>query len=89
MRALAPEPEIAFIGRVTPYKGLDIAIEALALLREEHDLRVRLTVVGPEDQPHGAEMRALARDRGVAEAVEWLGSSIPTASRPSWPAPMR
>ncbi|MET0603279.1 MAG: glycosyltransferase [Baekduia sp.] len=77
VRAPAPEPEIAFIGRVTPYKGLDIAIEALALLRDEHDLPVRLTVVGPEDQPHGAEMRQLARDRGVADAVAWLGSVDP------------
>lgn len=77
VRAPAPEPEIAFIGRVTPYKGLDIAIEALALLRDEHDLRVRLTVVGPEDQPHGAEMRQLARDRGVDGAIAWLGSIDP------------
>ena len=27
------EPEIVFLGRVTPYKGLSVAIEALALLR--------------------------------------------------------
>jgi glycosyltransferase involved in cell wall biosynthesis len=77
VRAPAPEPEIAFIGRVTPYKGLDVAIEALALLRDEHDLRVRLTVVGPEDEPHGTEMRELARARGVADQVEWLGSIDP------------
>ena len=32
-RAPAPEPEIVFLGRVTPYKGLAVAIEALALLR--------------------------------------------------------
>jgi glycosyltransferase involved in cell wall biosynthesis len=77
VRAPAPEPEIAFIGRVTPYKGLDIAIEALALLRDEHDLPVRLTVVGPEDEPHGTEMRALARERGVADRIDWLGSIDP------------
>jgi glycosyltransferase involved in cell wall biosynthesis len=77
VRAPAPAPEIAFVGRVTPYKGLDIAIEALALLRDEHDLTVRLTVVGPEDEPHGTEMRALAAARGVAGQVEWLGSVDP------------
>jgi glycosyltransferase involved in cell wall biosynthesis len=77
VRAPAPEPEIAFVGRVTPYKGLEIAIEALALLRAEHDLPVRLTVVGPEDQPYGGEMRALAERRGVADAITWLGSVDP------------
>jgi glycosyltransferase involved in cell wall biosynthesis len=77
VRAPAAEPEIAFVGRVTPYKGLEIAIEAVALLRDEHDLRVRLTVVGPEDEPHGSEMRALARERGVADAIDWLGSIDP------------
>jgi glycosyltransferase involved in cell wall biosynthesis len=77
VRAPAAEPEIAFIGRVTPYKGLDVAIEALALLRDEHGLAVRLTVVGPEDEPHGSELRALARERGVAGMVDWLGSIEP------------
>jgi glycosyltransferase involved in cell wall biosynthesis len=77
VRAPAATPEIAFVGRVTPYKGLEVAIEALALLRERHDLVVRLTVVGPEDEPHGSEMRALAARRGVAEAVDWLGAVDP------------
>jgi glycosyltransferase involved in cell wall biosynthesis len=77
VRAPAAAPEIAFIGRVTPYKGLDIAIAALALLRDEHGLAVRLTVVGPEDESHGTEMRELARERGVADLIEWLGSVDP------------
>jgi glycosyltransferase involved in cell wall biosynthesis len=77
VRAPAPEPEIAFVGRVTPYKGLDVAIRALARLRDEHGLTVGLTVVGPEDADHGAELRALAQRLGVAGQVEWLGSVDP------------
>ncbi|HWH93016.1 MAG TPA: glycosyltransferase [Baekduia sp.] len=72
-RAPAPRPEIAFIGRVTAYKGLDVAVEALALLRAQHGIEARLVVAGPEDAGHAAEVRAQADARGVAGAVDWLG----------------
>jgi glycosyltransferase involved in cell wall biosynthesis len=77
VRVLAPEPEIAFLGRVTPYKGLAVAIEALALLRSEHGIVARLVVVGPEDAEHGAELRRLAARLGVAEALQWHGQATP------------
>ena len=73
----APEPEIAFVGRVTPFKGVGVAIEALARLRSEHGINARLVVVGPEDPDHGAEMRALARRLGVGDQVRWRGQSAP------------
>jgi glycosyltransferase involved in cell wall biosynthesis len=77
VREPAPEPEIMFLGRVTPYKGVSVAIEALALLRSEHDISARLVVVGPEDSDHGAEMRRLAERLGVAEQISWRGPSAP------------
>jgi len=77
VRQPAPEPEIVFLGRVTPYKGVAVAIEALALLRSEYDLAARLEVVGPEDADHGAEMRRLAERVGVADAVHWHGQNTP------------
>jgi glycosyltransferase involved in cell wall biosynthesis len=78
VRAPAPAPEVLFVGRVTPYKGLDVAIEALALLRAEPRLGdVRLRVVGPEDATHGAELRDQARRLGVAGAVDWVGAVDP------------
>jgi glycosyltransferase involved in cell wall biosynthesis len=76
-RAPAPEPEIVFLGRVTPYKGVAVAIEALALLRSEHQLAARLIVVGPEDADHGSEMRRLAEQLGVADAIRWCGQVTP------------
>jgi len=77
VRDPAPEPEVAFLGRVTPFKGISVAIEALALLRSEHGLPARLVVLGPEDPPHGAEMRRLAERMGVAAAVRWQGQVSP------------
>lgn len=77
VRDPAPEPEIVYVGRVTPYKGIRTAIEALAELRSRHGVRVRLVVAGPEDVDHGAEMRALASRLGVAEQVTWLGQIAP------------
>ncbi len=76
-RAPAAEPEIVFLGRVTPYKGLEVAIRALALLRAERFPSARLVVVGPEDAEHGAELRALAEQLGVARAVAWRGQQPP------------
>jgi glycosyltransferase involved in cell wall biosynthesis len=77
VREPAPEPEIMFLGRVTPYKGVSVAIEALALLRSEQAISARLVVVGPEDSDHGAEMRRLAERLGVAGQISWRGPSAP------------
>jgi glycosyltransferase involved in cell wall biosynthesis len=77
VRRPAPDPEIVFLGRVTPYKGLEIAIRALAILRERHGIRATLVVIGPEDAGHGAEMRRLAGELGLGEAVRWEGQRTP------------
>jgi glycosyltransferase involved in cell wall biosynthesis len=76
-RAPAPEPEIVFLGRVTPYKGVAVAIEALGRLRSESSIAARLIVVGPEDVGHGVEMRRLAERLGVSEAIDWRGQQTP------------
>jgi glycosyltransferase involved in cell wall biosynthesis len=77
VRAPAPTPEIVFLGRVTPYKGLFVAIEALSLLRSQRSIEATLVVVGPEDPGHGAEMRRLAERLGVADALQWRGQQTP------------
>jgi glycosyltransferase involved in cell wall biosynthesis len=77
VRAPAPEPQILYVGRVTPYKGVGIAIEALAALRAEHAIPARLEIVGPEDPDYGTELRRLAEQLGVADAVSWRGQQAP------------
>jgi glycosyltransferase involved in cell wall biosynthesis len=76
-RKPADKPEIVFVGRVTPYKGLVSAIEALALLRSDQDIPASLVIVGPEDEGHAAELRSLAARLGVADAVRWNGPLQP------------
>jgi glycosyltransferase involved in cell wall biosynthesis len=76
-RQPATQPEILFLGRVTPYKGVSVAIEALALLRSDHGIHASLSVVGPEDRDHGAQMRSLAERLGVSAAVRWHGQLAP------------
>jgi glycosyltransferase involved in cell wall biosynthesis len=76
VRAPAPDPEIVFLGRVTPYKGLKVAIEALAELHVDVPA-ARLVVLGPEDQRHGAELRGLADRLGVGGLVRWEGQVSP------------
>jgi glycosyltransferase involved in cell wall biosynthesis len=76
-RAPAPQPEIVFLGRITPYKGIVVAIEALALLSSEHGITARLVAIGPEDAAHGAEMRTRAEQLGVAGQIDWRGQLAP------------
>ncbi len=76
-REPAPEPRIVFLGRVTPYKGVEVAIEALALLHSELGEPVGLDIVGPADSDYGKELRRLAEDLGVGPAVHWHGQTSP------------
>ncbi|MDR5652845.1 glycosyltransferase family 4 protein [Ruixingdingia sedimenti] len=71
-RAAAPAPgplRACFIGRMVPYKGPDMLLEAAApLLR---DGRLRLEMIG--DGPMLPDLRARAAALGVAEAVTFHG----------------
>jgi glycosyltransferase involved in cell wall biosynthesis len=76
-RAPDPQPRIAFLGRVTPEKGVAVAIEALAQLRAELGRPVILDIMGPEEGAYGAEMRMLAQRLGVGQDVMWHGQRAP------------
>jgi glycosyltransferase involved in cell wall biosynthesis len=79
-RALAPDPEIVFLGRVTAYKGLGVAVEALAKLRADGHPTARLVVVGPEEPAYGAQIRRLAAGLGIEGAISWRGQLSPEQS---------
>lgn len=63
-------PVLVAVCRLVQQKGLDVAIEALALVREQHP-DARLVVLG--EGPLREELEALARDRGVGDAVSLTG----------------
>ncbi len=87
--ALAPRPLAAgearnrfgFFGQITPFKGLDVVLEALTLLKEEDSGKIVLDVHGanlelqPEDYRKKVErLRVPLMERGV---VQWVGPYQP------------
>jgi D-inositol-3-phosphate glycosyltransferase len=71
--SLGDAPVLAVVGRLQPLKGVDVAIRALAGLR---DTGARLLVVGgasgPEGEAEARRLRALASTVGVADRVTWV-----------------
>jgi glycosyltransferase involved in cell wall biosynthesis len=60
---------IAFIGRLVPYKGADMLIEAVAAYRGTLDIEV--LIIG--DGPQRGELEATVRRHGLEECVRFAG----------------
>jgi glycosyltransferase involved in cell wall biosynthesis len=70
-------PLLVCVGRLSHQKGQDVAIRALALLR---DRAARLRLVGAESgEGERARLEALAESLGVADRIEWRGAVDETA----------
>jgi len=64
------QPTFLYVGRLKRYKGVEIALRALALARERRPA-LRLEIAGQGgDRPR---LERLARELGLAEAVRFLG----------------
>ena len=63
-------PVLVAVARLVAQKGVDVAVEALALVRAEHP-HTRLVVLG--EGPLREELEQLARARGVGDAVALPG----------------
>jgi len=59
-----------YFGTLSAWQGVELAIEALALYRREHD--AQLTIVGPARGQQAEQLMKLARKLGVAEQVHIL-----------------
>ena len=66
----AGRPIVLFAGRINWLKNIPKLVRALALV-ERKDLA--LVLAGPDNEGHGAELRALARELGVKERLVFTG----------------
>jgi D-inositol-3-phosphate glycosyltransferase len=69
---------LLFVGRLERLKGVEVAIRALALLRDRRHDDVRLLILG-EDSHEGDEsekerLKAVASEAGVRDRVDFVGS---------------
>jgi glycosyltransferase involved in cell wall biosynthesis len=63
-------PSFLYVGRLKRYKGVDVAIRALALVRRSRP-EIRLDIAGRGD--HQPALEALARELGVEDGVTFHG----------------
>ncbi len=64
---------LGMIALFRPRKGIEILLEAMALLRSQ-GLNVRLRAVGDFQSPHyGDQVKQLAGRLGLADAIDWVG----------------
>jgi glycosyltransferase involved in cell wall biosynthesis len=67
--------ELLYVGRLSPRKGVDVAVRALALLRER-GVAARLTVVGavfPGSEWYEEQMQALVAELGLSQHMRSVG----------------
>lgn len=62
---------LIFVGRLVPFKGVSMLLEAVSLVRSE--IAIRLKVVG--DGPLRESLQREAAERGVAGSVEFTGNA--------------
>ncbi len=69
---LHDEPVVLFLGRLHFKKGLDLLIPAFDALRRELP-DAQLVIAGPENDDYGAKVRGWVRERGLDQAVHFVG----------------
>lgn len=74
----ADERLLLFVGRLERLKGVEVAIQALALLRDRRHEDVRLLILGEDsrdgDESEKERLKAVASSVGVRDRVDFVGS---------------
>lgn len=66
----APEPTIAYVGRLRRYKGIELVLRAVALLRDE-GIDLEFQIVGQGDDK--ARLEGLTADLGLGNRIAFRG----------------
>jgi len=61
---------VLYAGRLLEWKGVDIALRAVAQVRQSHP-QIRFTIVG--DGPAKGKLAVLTRELGLEDIVSWVG----------------
>ncbi|MGK2930521.1 MAG: glycosyltransferase [Acidimicrobiales bacterium] len=70
---LGERPVLAFVGRIQPLKGLDVAVRALAMLEHRDAMLVVVGgTSGPAGDDHLVEVTEMARDLGVLDRIRFV-----------------
>jgi glycosyltransferase involved in cell wall biosynthesis len=65
------QPRVLYVGRISSEKNIDVAISAIALLKQRNQLwNLRIVGIGPETR----RLISLAKSLGVADCVEFVGA---------------
>jgi len=71
-RRPSAQPTVGYVGRISPEKGVDVALRALARLGGEGP-EVELEVAGSGEAEYLRELEALAAALGITDRVRFLG----------------
>jgi glycosyltransferase involved in cell wall biosynthesis len=69
--AVAGRLRLAWAGRMVPGKGLEVLLDAVAVLASQEERHVELAVLG--DGPTRSDLEARALRLGIADRIDWLG----------------
>ena len=67
------EPVIFFAGRLDAYKGPEVAVRAVAALRDRHGIAARLVLAGDGSSRERDDLNGLAAELHVGDRVELVG----------------
>jgi glycosyltransferase involved in cell wall biosynthesis len=76
-RAPSEAPTVAFVGRLESQKAPDVAVRAIALLRDRHGIDCGLVIVGEGDDASRRELEQLVGELVLGDRVELRGSLPP------------
>jgi glycosyltransferase involved in cell wall biosynthesis len=79
--ARGPEVRIAFVGRLSPVKGVDVLLSAFAQLEQALAGRIAVTLEIMGTGSQGSELKELAMQLGIGDRVHFLGYVPDAAER--------